>query len=52
MVQSYHGKEEKKKKKAEMPDACTVCKQEQCLQEGCEHIEAYQEYLQIASKQL
>lgn len=52
MVQRDHSAEVKKKKKVEMPDACKTCKQEQCLQEGCEHIEAYQAYLRNASERL
>ncbi len=52
MVQNHQIKEEKKNKKPDIPDACKKCKKEQCLQEGCEHIEAYQAYLRNASEQL
>jgi hypothetical protein len=45
-------KQQKRVEVIRIPDACAKCMQDECLQEGCEHIDAYKKYLQNVSEKL
>ncbi len=51
MVQNQ--KEQKPRNvKNEIPKACGVCKETQCLEEKCAHFDEYQSYLRNVPQQL